>query len=197
VTRSIVVALLALAGVAALAVTTLALADDGGVSGRNGIGVIEWAMRETPERHADAYLDAVAAGDREGALALWQMPERGSPEALALLGDRRRTVTADLAARMPRTHRVVGVEWWSTCCEPHPLRSERGANIARLTVELAGGERYVLDMRATEPDTLVDRLARRWILRDVYRATEEPLFHRWIASPNGIGSIYLGAPRAP
>lgn len=191
-----VVAVLALVACGAVA---LSVVDGWRPAGGHGVPWVESLVHDEPQDRVDDYLRAIATGDREQGLALWQVPERGAEDALAALRDRRVRTTDALLAAHASGHRIVDLRWWSTCCEPHPVTSKADASVARVTVAFDGlAEKYTFDVRAVEAGrSLLDEVARRWSVSDVYRAGDEPLLLRWIAFGNGslaLGSVY--PPRA-
>ena len=91
--------------------------------------LVERVSGETPQAKVSSYLALVARGERDGALALWPANERLGPE----YEKRRHSVTTELGALGPDlSHRVLEIEWWSTCCEPHVITDSREAGFARL-----------------------------------------------------------------
>lgn len=182
------VALLALFAFAGLALSVL---DGWRPAGGNGVGWIELILRDDPRTRVEDYLAALRSGDTERALFLWSASGRAGPDA-ALLEDRRATVTAALVRADLGRHRVVDVQWWGTCCEPHPVDGAAFAQAARVTIG-SGDPRsgYVFDVLAAPPGrSLLDEVARRWEIVDVYPAGDEPLALRWVNT--GSGSVGLG-----
>lgn len=182
-----------LIGVLSVLALSLSVLDGWRPAGGNGVPFVEALIQDTPQAQVDAYLGRVSSGDRTGALGVWQLPDRTFPEVLDRLIQRRMVVTERLTTQPPKVHRIAAIEWWSMCCEPHPVTDRRHATLARVTVEIgrAPVERYVFDVGVADPArSLIDGLARRWILRDVYRSDEQPLLVRWVS--NGHGSEYLG-----
>jgi hypothetical protein len=140
--------------------------------------LVERVIGETPQAKVASYLALVAREDRDEALALWPASERLGPEYEA----RRHSVTTELEELGPElSHRVVKIEWWGTCCEPHIITDSREAGFARLWVEVSGGgeaRQYVFDVFTRfgyggRPDGYP---VRHWEIVDVYPAGEEPLY---------------------
>jgi hypothetical protein len=145
--------------------------------------LVERVSRETPQVKVSSYLALVARGDGGRALALWPTSERLGPE----YESRRHSVTTELEALGPELrHRVLEIEWWSTCCEPNIITDCRGAGFARLWVQMSRASEartytYVFDVLV--PGGYWGEMAgypvRHWQIVDVYPAGEEPLFWRW------------------
>ena len=139
--------------------------------------IVEQISGETPQAKVASYLALVAREDQDEALALWPASERLGPEYEA----RRHSVTTELEELGPElSHRVVKIEWWSTCCEPHVITDTRGAGFARLWVEVSGGDeprQYVFDVFVPGGywGWMEGYPARHWEIVDVYPAGEEPL----------------------
>ena len=186
-------AIIATLTLAAFGVIGLSVIDGWRPAGGNGVAWIEFLLHDEPGAHVDEYLRAVAAGDRDRALSLWQIPDRGAPDALAALRDRRPEVTDTLLAFARRGHRVVEVQWWSMCCEPHPVRDRQYASVARITVAFDDAvEQYTFDVSTDRADrSPLDEVARRWGITDVYRSGDQPMLLRWVATPTG--SMTLGS----
>jgi hypothetical protein len=184
------VALLAFGGLGAVGLSIL---DGWRPAGGNGVPWIEFLIRDDPQARVNDYLQAVAGGDRDRALALWNVPDRGAADALVALSVRRIETTDILLAAGPRAYRITDVQWWSTCCEPHPVTQQAWASVARITVSLdASADGYIFDVRATTPGrSPLDEVTRHWSISDAYRAGDEPLLLRWLAFGNG--SLALGA----
>jgi hypothetical protein len=143
--------------------------------------LVERVIGETPQAKVSSYLALVARGDQDGALALWPTSERLGAEYEM----RRHSVTTELETIGPElSHRVVKIEWWETCCEPHIITDSREAGFARLWVEVSGGgeaREYVFDVFTRfgyggRPDGYP---VRHWQIVDVYPTGEEPLYWRW------------------
>lgn len=162
-------------------------------AGGGGVPIVEALIRDTPQAQVEAYLRALSAGNRDEALRVWQPPDRGFPELLDRLRQRRIAVTDRLLTLPLDSRRVGKIEWWSMCCDPRPVVDQRNASLARVTIEIGqtAAERHVFDVGVSDPArSLIDGLARRWVLRDAYRSDEQPLLVRWVS--NGHGSEYLG-----
>lgn len=145
--------------------------------------LVERLLGETPERRVAAYLGAVRRGDREAALAAWPLHERAPDE----LRQRRQAITDELLAIGPGLAYSSGdTGWWTNCCEPGPTNNPDNAGVARLTVFVTGGNDavlrvYTFDVTTHSPywGAAGGNPVRRWLLRDVYPATERPMAFPW------------------
>ena len=144
--------------------------------------LVERVSGETPQAKVALYLALAARGDGDRALALWPTSERLGPEYEA----RRHSVTRELEELgLELSHRVLKIEWWGTCCEPHVITDSREAGFARLWVEVSGGDgarRYVFDVLVRGGAYWGEwegYPVRDWRILDVYPAGEEPLYWHW------------------
>ncbi len=148
--------------------------------------LVERLIGETPQTKVSSYLELVASGAREEALALWPAlwpaNERLGPEYEV----RRQSVTSELEELGAElTPRVLNTEWWGTCCEPHLTTDSRGAGFARLWVEVSRGDeprQYVFDVLVLDWPywgEMQGYPVRHWQIVDVYPAGEEPLLWGW------------------
>ncbi|HAL61884.1 MAG TPA: hypothetical protein DCP08_05685 [Chloroflexi bacterium] len=144
--------------------------------------LVERVSGETPQAKVSSYLALVARGDRDGALVLWPANDRLGSDYKG----RRHSVTTELEGLGPElSHRVLKIEWWSTCCEPHVITDNREAGFARLWVEVSRdneARQYVFDLLAP-PMPYLGRWegypVRHWQILDVYPVEGEPLVWRW------------------
>ena len=168
-------------GFTAIALTALAVLGLN-VSCSPAHQLLEQALGRTPQREIANYLETTARGDRSAAIALWLEP---APDASALL-ERREAVTDSLIARGPGTnHRVLGVTWWRTCCEPAVIDDPAQAGGARVRVAIGGGvgpeEIYIFDLLVPGGywgDAAGNPL-RDWAIVDIYPEGMQPL--GWVA----------------
>ena len=143
--------------------------------------LVERVSGETPQAKVSSYLALVVRGDRDEALALWPPSERLGPEYEV----RRHSVTTELEELGPElSHRVLEIEWWGTCCEPHLTTDSREAGFARLRVEVSGGNQprqYVFDVLVPGGywGWMEGYPVRHWQIVEVYPAGEGPLYWRW------------------
>jgi len=138
--------------------------------------IAEHLIGNTPERAVADYAAAVAQRDEPLALARWAVPA-DAPQALTA---RRVTLTHRLLGTADQ--RITQTEWWSTCCMPQIVDEDyaRYAGFARVSVELDGAP-YIFDVIAAgQVDRFHDSGApRTWLIRDVYPASDRPLFWTW------------------
>jgi len=144
--------------------------------------LVERVIGETPQAKVSSYLVLVARGEQDKALALWPASEWLGPEYEA----RRHSLTRELEALGPElSHRVLDIQWWGTCCEPHIITDSREAGFARLWVEISGGgeaRQYVFDVLVRGGAYWGEwegYPVRHWQIGEVYPAGEEPLYWRW------------------
>jgi hypothetical protein len=177
-----------LVGLGALA-TWLALALPGTAL---RAAVVERLAGETPQAKIDTYVQALRRGDSQAAAAAWELPDWELPEGRsALLAARREQATRDLmAAAIQRDYLLIHTEWWRTCCEPAPICDAREAGGARVTVQfldrIGRPLSYTFDLFTRDGAYWGGAMGyppRRWALRDVYPAGQEPLFWRFVNEP--------------
>jgi hypothetical protein len=134
--------------------------------------LIDWVRGETtPQAKVVAYLEAIARGDEEAALAMWPAQGRLGPD----YEERRRAVTGELLALDgDLSYRILNVEWWRTCCEPGVIEDPREAGFARLRVAV-GDAVYIFDILAPYYWWEDRYLAWGWRIVDVYHEGEAHL----------------------
>ncbi|HAL61650.1 MAG TPA: hypothetical protein DCP08_04480 [Chloroflexi bacterium] len=144
--------------------------------------LVERVSGETPQAKVSSYLALVMRGAQDEALALWPANEQLGSE----YEERRHSVTTTLEELGPElSHRVLKIEWWSTCCEPHIITDSRYAGFARLWVEVTGSNesrQYVFDLLVRGGSywgEMEGYPVRHWQIVDVYPAREKPLWWRW------------------
>jgi hypothetical protein len=118
--------------------------------------VIEEVTGKTPEAKIEKYINAVSGGDKEQALAAWNIPSQNESSVLPAeyyenLKVQRETTTQELIAKkLSSNFKIKNIEWWSTCCEPHVLDNSRAAGRAKLYVELTDSNNakftYIFDL---------------------------------------------------
>jgi hypothetical protein len=150
--------------------------------------VIESIRNERPEAKVEAYLRATAAGDEPAASAVWEIPDWLARQDVGpRLLERRGAVTRELATLgLGGRFTTLDVEWWRSCCEPGVIEDSREAGFARVYVSLTKPEdarlwTYVLDVVTRGGAYWGGAMGyppREWMLVDVYRMGEQPLYWR-------------------
>lgn len=152
-----------------------------------GAAFLEQITGETPQAKIASYVRAISRGDEKAALAVWKLPTwelyGGYSEKLR---GRRQVVTHELiAAGIRPEFNILGIEWWSMCCEPHVTNDPRYAGGARVTVQFMDRSgsylTCVFDVFTRGGSCWDETTAcspRRWALRDVYALGQEPFFWR-------------------
>ncbi len=155
--------------------------------------VVENATGETPQAKIGVYMRAIYRGDQRAALAAWELPDWKMPDEQAgALAARREPVTRELmAGRLAPTYQLLSVQWWGTCCEPRVIRDSREAGGARVDVQFLDPSgapvvyRFDLFTRGGAYWGAAEGYpARQWVLRDVYLASEEPVYWRIVPGEN-------------
>ncbi len=140
---------------------------------------------ETPQAKIAAYVRAVARGDEEGAVVVWELPPHELTEGRsAKLAERRQAVTRELMhLGISPDFTVVDIEWWQECCVTRVIDDPRDAGVARVTVLLhansAQGRTYVFDVFTRDrpyPGAAAGYPPRRWMVHDIYPIEREPIY---------------------
>ena len=146
------------------------------------IRLLEQALRQTPQAVIAHYLTAIAAGDRQSALAFWSPPATPNVALMA----RRQVTTDELLAYGPRLeYRVLDVVWWRTCCEPGVIDDAHKAGGARVQIALKGRDRseqvYVFDLLVPGGywGAAAGNPVRAWAIVDLYPEGASPLAWPW------------------
>lgn len=142
---------------------------------------IEKIINENPEAKINVYIQAVAKGDKIAALSAWEISSENNP-----LKERRDKITAELInAEITSKFSVANIEWWGTCCVPAIINNPRAAGGARVDIELTDNNgnkhSYIFDVFASGgyEGAAVGYPVRHWVLRDVYKTGDKPLFWTW------------------
>jgi hypothetical protein len=156
--------------------------------------LVESVLGQTPRAQILAYLDAVAGGDRQAALALWPLPGSLNKAPDGNLAARRQAVTGELLAYGPDlAYEVLDAEWWRTCCEPGVIAVSAGtagdvpanAGGARIRVAVESITRpravYVFDVLVPGSywGDAMGNPVREWAIVDVYPQGAAPLAWTW------------------
>jgi hypothetical protein len=114
---------------------------------------IEKVTGKTPEAKVEKYINAVSGGDKEQALAAWNVPSQDETSVLPAeyydkLKAQREAITQELITKkISPNFKIKNIEWWSTCCEPHILDNSRAAGRAKLYVEFIDSKStYIFDL---------------------------------------------------
>jgi hypothetical protein len=150
--------------------------------------LLEHSTGDLPQAQIAAFVQAVVRGDRSAALELWEIEDTYEQSELAR---RRESVISNLvAAGIAPDYMVLGVEWWTTCCEPSVTCDSRNAGGARIRVQFLdeNGQpiHYAFDVFAREQPywgSAAGYPSRDWVIRDVYSHGQEPLFWTQVYEP--------------
>jgi hypothetical protein len=147
-----------------------------------GNRLVEQIRGQTPQAQTARYLSAIAEEERGAALALWPLNDEDNAELLA----RRDSVTEALLAYGPRLeHRILDVEWWTTCCEPGVADDPANAGFAHVRVAISGEGKpeavYLFDVLVLGGywGDAAGNPVRHWTIVDVYSEGESPLVWVW------------------
>jgi hypothetical protein len=148
---------------------------------------------ETPRAKIAAYVQAILRGDEQAALDLWEPAHLANQEQAQALSERRRLVTRELCAARASLKPgfvILRTEWWGTCCEPTVASDSRDAGGARVQVQFVDDRDrpvvYVFDVFVRDLPywgAATGYAYRRWVIRDIYRAEDEPYFWRLVYEP--------------
>ena len=140
----------------------------------------EPTLGDTPQAKISDFIAAINRDDKSAALDYWEIR---STSADAIKTRREIIVNELLQFEDDLMYRVMHIEWWRTCCEPGIVCESRGAGGARYSVQIYNksgwATTYIFDV-------FVEGLVyfgaaegyqpRRWLIRDVYLAGQEPLY---------------------
>ena len=144
----------------------------------------EPTMGETPQAKVVAFVQAIHQDDRSAALALWELGESSTLAKDGALKERRERITTELlSAEHDTEYTILGIEWWTTCCEHTVTCDSRNAGGARINVQFLDNSGlsvpYTFDVFAREQPywgSAMDYPPRHWVIRDVYPTNQEPLY---------------------
>jgi len=150
--------------------------------------LLERPTGNQPQAQIKAFVHAIVLGDRSTALELWEIEDTTMQSEL--LG-RQKSVISDLMSMGIRPdYRILGVEWWTTCCEPSVTCDSRNAGGARIMVQFLDKNEqpklYTFDVFAREQPYwggAAGYPSRDWVIRDVYPYDQEPLFWMQVYEP--------------
>lgn len=144
-----------------------------------------------PRSQVDAFVQSILQGDQAEAFRLWEVYDDPSSVKQKSLMKRRAAVLSDMfSANIEPEYRVLDVEWWTTCCEPHVTNNSRSAGGARIRVQFIDENgspvQYIFDVFTREQPYWGDAAGnplRDWVIKDVYPREETPLFWQLVFEP--------------
>jgi hypothetical protein len=156
---------------------------------------------DQPQAQVAAFTQAIVRGDKTAALKLWQIYEGSSSEKQTAMGKRQQIVISDLmSAKINPEYMILGVEWWTTCCEPNVTNDSRDAGGARISVQFLDKNGlpigYTFDVFTRDQPYWGGAEGyppRDWVIRDIYSLDKEPLFWILVYAPQ-IRSIQSSEP---
>jgi hypothetical protein len=163
--------------------------------------LLEQPGGNSPQTKVATFAQSIVQGDQTAALKLWAIYDKLPPARFAALDKRREYVISDLlSAKIKPGYMILGVEWWTTCCEPGVTNDSRNAGGARIQVQfldkMGAPIVYIFDIFTREQPYWGDAegyLPRDWIIRDIYSQDKKPLFWTLVYEPQ-IQSIQSAAP---
>jgi len=148
--------------------------------------LLERATGNQPQAQIAAFVQAIVREDRPKAVELWEVEQPQSE----LTTRQERVIDDLLAAGVRPDYLILGVEWWTTCCEPSVTCDSRNAGGARIRVQFLDKSglpiSYIFDVFAREQPywgAVTGYPPRDWVIRDVYPYGEEPLFWTRVYEP--------------
>jgi len=153
--------------------------------------LFEQATASLPQSKIAAFVQSIVQGDRATALKLWEVYDDPSSEQQNALTQRRDKVISDLlSAQIQPEYMVLGIEWWSTCCEPSVINDSRSAGGARIRVQFIDKNGlpmlYIFDIFTREQPywgSAAGYPPRDWVIRDVYPYDQNPMYWLLIYEP--------------
>ena len=98
--------------------------------------LLEQATANLPQAQIAAFAQSIVQDDKTEALKLWEVYDGSSSEQPSALVKRRENVISDLlSSKIAPEYMVLGIEWWTTCCEPSVTNDSRNAGGARIKVQ--------------------------------------------------------------
>lgn len=144
--------------------------------------LLEQALGQTPQALVSDYLTAIAGGDRQAALALWQEPNQPNIPQEAGPG----AVAHELRAYVPGLeHELLDVIWWRTCSEPAAIDdpNEAGAAILRVAIRGEGQPEQIYLFEVRVPGGCLGTVGgypiRRWVIADAVLESQIPVVQAW------------------
>lgn len=152
--------------------------------------LLDQATADLPQVKIAAFVQSIVHDDKTTALKLWELGGASSEQQSAL-GKRREGVISDLlASKINPEYTVLGIEWWTTCCDPNVTNSSRDAGGARINVQFLdkNGDpiSYIFDVFTREQPYwggAEGYQPRDWVIRDVYPYDQSPMYWLLIYEP--------------
>jgi len=146
--------------------------------------LIDLPARNSPQAKISDFVKSITKGDSKTALKLWEIPSTLSPDKRSALETRQRLVVSDLiSTKLNPEYMILGIEWWTTCCEPNVTNDSRNAGGARVKVQFLDKNGlpvlYTFDVFTREQPYWGEALGyppRDWVIRDVYPDGKKPIF---------------------
>jgi hypothetical protein len=153
--------------------------------------LLEQPTGNQPQAQVANFVQAIVRGDNSSALKLWEIHDDSPSGIQSELGKRRGSVISNLIATgITPDYTILGVEWWTTCCEPSVTCDSRNAGGARIKVQFLDKNGspilYTFDVFTREQPYWGGAEGyppRDWAIRDVYPNDQEPLFWLLIYEP--------------
>ena len=156
--------------------------------------LLEQPTGNLPQAQVAAFVQSIIHNDKTAALNLWEVYDGASSEQQSALEKRRESVVSDLvSAKIDSEYMILGIEWWTTCCEPHVTCDSRDAGGARTRVQVLDDKGmpllYTFDVFTREQPYWGDAMGnppRHWVIRDIYASGQEPLFWRRVYESKSV-----------
>lgn len=153
--------------------------------------LLEQPTGNQPQAQVANFVQAIVRGDNSSALKLWEIHDDSPSGTQNELVKRRESVISNLIATgITPDYMILGVEWWTTCCEPSVTCDSRNAGGARIKVQFLDKNGspilYTFDVFTREQPYWGGAEGyppRDWVIRDVYPDDQEPLFWLLIYEP--------------
>ena len=152
--------------------------------------LLEQATANLPQAKIAAFVQSIVHDDKTAALKLWEIDGASSEQQNALRKRREGVISDLLSAKINPDYMVLGIEWWTTCCEPSVTNDSRGAGGARIKVQFLDENElpvaYIFDVFTREQPywgSAEGYQPRDWVIRDVYSENKKPLFWQLIYEP--------------
>ena len=146
--------------------------------------LLEQPTGNSPQAKIANFVKSVVKGDKTESLNLWEISDTSSLEQQNAMDKRREIVISDLvSAKINPDYMLLGIEWWTTCCEPNVTNDSRNAGGARINIQFLDTNglpiHYTFDVFTRKQPYWGDAEGyppRDWVIRDVYSNDKKPLF---------------------